>query len=168
MERNAPCLCGSGKKYKKCCMLKEQTNYVHPQMNYVEVLDRGIAYKRMGNYSASRECYIEAIKISPKRPLAYYNLGKVLYIQEEYESALKSYKTALELGYDKTDTMRHIGHALLDPQVSSEEQFIVNTYRKMIDPAYSLSGQRATEQQLSQYELKCVEAAIHYLETFIG
>ena len=24
--RNAPCPCGSGKKYKKCCMLKERTS----------------------------------------------------------------------------------------------------------------------------------------------
>ncbi len=33
-ERNEPCPCGSGKKYKKCCMASDQ-NYVPPTADFL-------------------------------------------------------------------------------------------------------------------------------------
>ncbi|NYZ69629.1 SEC-C domain-containing protein [Endozoicomonas sp. SM1973] len=30
IKRNDPCLCGSGKKYKKCCLIKIESNIYDP------------------------------------------------------------------------------------------------------------------------------------------
>lgn len=131
--------------------------------NYVAILDRGIMYKRAGHYDQARQCYIKAIQLYPKRSIAYYNLGKLLYIQQEFKASAKSFKTALELGYDKMETMRHLGHALIDEQVSEKEAHIVATYRKMVDPYYRLKLQHATKPELNEYDKKCVQAAISYM-----
>jgi len=165
--RNDLCTCGSGKKYKKCCMNGSQsqklTMNITEDDNYVAILDRGIMYKRAGHYDQARKYYIKAIQLYPKRSIAYYNLGKLLYIQEEYKAAVKSFKTALELGYDKTETMRHLGHALIDQDVSEKEAHIVATYRKMVDPYYRLQLQRATESEMTEYDKRCVQSAISYM-----
>jgi tetratricopeptide (TPR) repeat protein len=168
--RNEPCTCGSGKKYKKCCMNRNQnkTMSITEDDNYVAILDRGIMYKRAGHYDQARQCYIKAIQLYPKRSIAYYNLGKLLYIQEEFKAAVKSFKTALELGYDKTETMRHLGHALIDQNISEKEAHIVATYRKMVDPYYRLQLQRATKSELTEYDKRCVQAAISYMNEQVG
>lgn len=131
--------------------------------NYVAILDKGISYKRAGEYKLAKHCYIQAINLLPRSPLAYYNLGKLLYIMEEYNSSAKSFKTALELGYDKIEAMRHLGHALIDPSVLEEENHIVATYRKMIDPYSQPPLKRATKTELEEYDETCVKRAIAYM-----
>jgi tetratricopeptide (TPR) repeat protein len=39
VSRNAPCPCGSGKKYKKCCLLRQdgKTQSAEPQMRFTPV-----------------------------------------------------------------------------------------------------------------------------------
>lgn len=37
--RNDPCRCGSGKKYKLCCMQKSQNNDVEQKMNATEIIE---------------------------------------------------------------------------------------------------------------------------------
>lgn len=60
VKRNAPCPCGSGKKFKKCCLKKgrEIGIVVHQEEEIVEVLD-GCARARASG-----------VKIHPPSPLA--------------------------------------------------------------------------------------------------
>jgi uncharacterized protein YecA (UPF0149 family) len=39
-QRNAPCICGSGKKYKKCCLEKMgvHTSYSHNDLKMMEAV----------------------------------------------------------------------------------------------------------------------------------
>jgi tetratricopeptide (TPR) repeat protein len=187
MSRNLPCPCGSGKKYKKCCLNKE-SNRVHIGVatqfrpgesifvrpvesteqpnNYVSLLDLGIYYKRIGKYEQAKEQCIKAIRVNPKHFQAYYNLGKVLYILGEYNQAVKSYKTAIELGYDKlSDVMRHLGHALIDEKVTEAEKHIVTNYLHSIDPFRKLTHKKPTNKEIDHYDAKCATAAREYVES---
>lgn len=38
LSRNAPCPCGSGKKYKKCCLLREQASATRPPQAPSDIL----------------------------------------------------------------------------------------------------------------------------------
>ncbi|AJG73631.1 tetratricopeptide repeat protein (plasmid) [Bacillus thuringiensis] len=184
MSRNQPCPCGSGKKYKKCCLQKVSNpnrfaasfssggrvfaRSVEPLQkpnDYVSLLDLGIFYKRRGLYEQAKEQCIKAIRVNPKHFQAYYNLGKVLYILGEYNQAVKSYKTALELGYDRVgDVMRHMGHALLDEKQSESEKHIVMHYLQSIDPFKKLAHKKPTNKEIDDYDAKCVVAARRYVE----
>ncbi len=51
--RNDPCPCGSGKKYKNCCMLKERADQsagVVAQRDYEELLDQMLVYSQGPSY----------------------------------------------------------------------------------------------------------------------
>lgn len=44
MERNAPCYCGSNKKYKKCCLIKDeqaQAIALKTRQEFLKELDAG-------------------------------------------------------------------------------------------------------------------------------
>ncbi|OIJ16353.1 hypothetical protein BKP37_06420 [Anaerobacillus alkalilacustris] len=188
MSRNQPCPCGSGKKFKKCCLNKVsnskqltsqfkagETVLVRPleplqQSNdYVTLLDRGIFYKRKGLYDQAKEQCIKAIRVNPKHFQAYYNLGKVLYILGEYKQAVKSYKTALELGYGGIgDVMRHLGHALLDEQAPETEKYIIMNYLQSIDPVKKLAYKKPTKKEIDDYDAMCAAAARQYVESVLA
>jgi tetratricopeptide (TPR) repeat protein len=188
MSRNQPCRCGSGKKYKKCCLNKVsnlnsyasqftsgERVFVRPldssqQPNdYVSLLDLGIHYKRRGDYEKAKEQYIKAIRVNPKHYQAYYNLGKVLYILGEYQQAVKSYKTALELGYGGIgDVMRHLGHTLLDEQTPESEKHIIMNYLQSIDPYKKMAHKKPTKKEIDDYDAKCAAAARQYVESALA
>ncbi|MEW4309208.1 tetratricopeptide repeat protein [Rossellomorea marisflavi] len=134
--------------------------------DYVSLLDRGIFYKRIGQYEQAKQHYIDAIRVNPKHFQAYYNLGKVLYIIGEYHQAAKSYKTALELGHDKLgDVMRHLGHALLDEHALEKEEHIVLNYLQSIDPNKKQKFNKPTNKETGDYDAKCALAARKYIES---
>ncbi len=56
IERNAPCPCGSGKKYKKCCWLVEQSKvrFFEPSVSGSLGLDRKRLIERMIDWAAQR------------------------------------------------------------------------------------------------------------------
>ncbi|MCL2149617.1 MAG: YkgJ family cysteine cluster protein [Dehalococcoidia bacterium] len=63
-ERNAPCPCGSGKKYKKCCNL----NTVRAHAPDTIAINRAVAYK--GEVGRRRLAFCEAYTIAKKEGLA--------------------------------------------------------------------------------------------------
>ncbi|MGA2107351.1 MAG: SEC-C metal-binding domain-containing protein, partial [Syntrophorhabdales bacterium] len=74
--RNDPCPCGSGKKYKKCCLLKEPTPESHePRQPVVDSIYLGLQKKLddYGRHAATREDFLRASAVhwdtEPKEPL---------------------------------------------------------------------------------------------------
>lgn len=43
---------------------------------------KGYNEKRAGNYESSIDCYLNAIQLDPHHGMAYYNLGKVLFVAQ--------------------------------------------------------------------------------------
>ncbi|MDF9840772.1 MULTISPECIES: leucine-rich repeat protein [unclassified Paenibacillus] len=139
---------------------------------YVGLLSAGVESKRAGNYKEAKEKYIEAIQLKPGESTAYYNLGKILYLNEEYEASVRSYKTALELGYNYAETLRHLGHSLLDKK-NKENGYaeVIQSYMEGISP--HLLKQKILDRKETfsvalslekEYNLLCIQAAEDYLE----
>lgn len=137
------------------------------ETQYMAMLDQGIVKKRAGQYEQAKQSYIEAIRLLPTRSVAYYNLGKVLYILGDYHAAAKSYRTALQSEHEVEETMHHLGHALLDETVSPEERHIVQFYLQQIAPAKNLKFKIPTMQEIDLYDKKCVDAATDYINSLV-
>lgn len=143
---------------------------------YTKILTEGVNYKRDGQYEKAKEKYIEAIKLDSKNPIAYYNLGKILYILGDYGASIRSYKTAFELGVDPYNVLIHLGHSLKDEEYKNGKW--ANTiffYQKGINPAIikeymndleklqKMMINQPSQDYLTEYEAICIKAAKKYL-----
>lgn len=153
-----------------------EDNYFEIEEKYEEILIKGVEFKREGKYEEAKFKYIEAIKKDAKKPTAYYNLGKILYILGEFEASARSYKTSFELGVDPVNVLIHLGHALLDKK-SKDNNFkvVVSFYERGINPYLikkyidnieeylKMVKQQPSKNLLEEYENKCIMAAKGYL-----
>lgn len=143
---------------------------------YTKILTEGVNYKRNGEYEKAKEKYIEAIKLDSKEPLAYYNLGKVLYILEDYEASVRSYKTAFDLGADPYNVLIHLGHALKDEECKNGKwkstiffyqqgmnPAIIKEYMNDLEKLQKMMTNQPSQDYLTEYEAICIEAAKKYL-----
>lgn len=145
-------------------------------MDCISILEEGILLKRQGKYEEARDKYIEVINIDKNNQLAYYNLGKILYILEDYNSSVNSYKIAYEMGVDPFNVLIHMGHSLNDCKYESGKyKDIINDYKNGVDP-YRLHQQivqgKSRKSNLSmqkymklndEYRNLCISAAKDYL-----
>ncbi len=134
---------------------------------FVELLTEGVLCKRLGDVEGAKQKYIEAVHVKPTDPTAYYNLGKILYILQDYEASVRSYKTALELGYDYNETLRHLGHSLLDGKnTNAKYTTCIQHYLEGIHPyakakrlATGAGSTSAHATDIDAYETLCIQTA---------
>src|SRR5208283_3289469 len=79
--RNDPCACGSGKKYKKCCMTRDEAaapaeRAAHDLLaRFPDVHDGydrlGMVYEARGDHRQAADCYRKAITIIRNHPDNY-------------------------------------------------------------------------------------------------
>jgi tetratricopeptide (TPR) repeat protein len=91
-NRNDPCPCGSGKKYKRCCMTRAGTGPAgaapsapagdEPQ------IERAMAQLRAGNLAAARAGFEQVLARRPGDPAACFGLGRVLGQTGDTEAAI--------------------------------------------------------------------------------
>ena len=62
-ERNAQCACGSGKKYKKCCLLAERENARLAEIEWRERMKQ-----RAEDARRKREQHLEYLRANPGTP----------------------------------------------------------------------------------------------------
>jgi tetratricopeptide (TPR) repeat protein len=102
--RNAPCPCGSGKKYKKCCLLRQdgKTRSAGPQMRFIPVyteLDQLsnsvvdlIAQNKLDEAEAvSRKLLVDY----PDQIDGFERLAQVYEARDEKEKAVEYYRKAV-------------------------------------------------------------------------
>jgi tetratricopeptide (TPR) repeat protein len=66
---------------------------------------RGLAYEKLEDWTKAREDYDMAILSDPSNGEAYFNLGRVQLHNDELDAAIRSYKTAKELGWEKAEAV---------------------------------------------------------------
>ncbi|MEO7494076.1 MAG: tetratricopeptide repeat protein, partial [Massilia sp.] len=71
IQRNDPCACGSGKKYKHCCMSAPATPSA--------TLDDAMRHHREGNLSQAAAIYRQLLAADPDHPDALHLLGTIAY-----------------------------------------------------------------------------------------
>jgi len=115
--RNDPCPCGSGKKYKKCCMIKEKppshaeedilpaspdkhAKQRYPQARAAEIEN---IFRRASNHLGRNElelalnAFKSVLRIDPEHYKALTGLGRCLAEMGMREEACKCFEKALEI-----------------------------------------------------------------------
>ncbi len=141
--RNAPCICGSGKKFKKCCEKKKKLRSANPSDeefgqlvslynlgHYVE-LERGsrslikrfpgsgLAWKLlsvallMQGKTALPEFQKAAI-LMPNDAQVHFNLGSVLKNLGRFEEAIACFQKALQINPTYSEALNNMGNAQSD------------------------------------------------------
>ena len=85
--------------------------------------DLYIKLKRMDKFGELME---DAVKMDPKNPVLYYNLGVVNFNQNRIEDAKKYYSKAIELKPDYTDAYMNIAVAILSKDTKIVEEMNKN------------------------------------------
>ena len=78
LSRNVPCPCGSGKKYKKCCLLREEVSATQPPQVSSDIFKHIHAQmEELDNLSNSVVDLIQAGKLDEAEARCHKLLGAV-------------------------------------------------------------------------------------------
>lgn len=146
---------------------------IYDSYNYVELLEKSIELKRAGYFEEAKKVLIKAIKIDQTMPTAYYNLGKLLYILEDFDSSINSYIAAYKrdiIGFMKNTPIGvynfyvNLGHSLFDQEYlyGSKYSDVIKEYKMGVKGKL----QRANKVSFLQdeYEKLIAKKASDYLQ----
>jgi tetratricopeptide (TPR) repeat protein len=121
VRRNDPCPCGSGKKYKKCCMPKDEADnadaqsaesdnihsepekHKNPRSDEIENnMKRAIHLMEKRKYEESARAFRSVVLMDKDNYKAITGLGICLAETGMYEDARKCFERALEINPDYT------------------------------------------------------------------
>ena len=118
-KRNQPCLCGSGKRYKKCCGLKRETLVISDDSGLQEKSNRILSatdYFQLGETSLSQRrleeaarYFHQAITLKPDFAEAYNNLGRTLNDLGKLDEAIANFHQAIRLNPDFAEAHTNLG-----------------------------------------------------------
>ncbi|MBI5430448.1 MAG: sulfotransferase [Nitrosomonadales bacterium] len=137
--RNAPCACGSGKKYKNCCMGKAEP-YQSGELNYLDILfgtgryaelescarilldrrpDAGIVWKMLGlslqmQGKDALTALHRAAELLPQDAEAHANLAGALRAIGKLDEAAESGRLALQIRPEFAEAHNNLGLVLKD------------------------------------------------------
>src|SRR5471032_537955 len=82
--RNDPCPCGSGKKYKQCCMQQDQSRAAGAQsvarqaaLQVPGALNAALAHHNAGRLAEAEAIYRQILQAEPNNPEALHLLGLI-------------------------------------------------------------------------------------------
>ena len=87
-RRNDPCPCGSGRKYKHCCLAQA----IDPAG---AAYNRGVAAAAVGDAEQALRCFRQALDIQPEFAEARNNLGLILLSRGRLDEAARAFERAL-------------------------------------------------------------------------
>src|SRR3989338_671604 len=103
ISNNAPCPCGSGKKYKKCCMInaatvknsakQSATNAALPS----ELLMKAVALHQAGNLDEAELAYKALLATRPDNCDALHYLGLISFQKHRYSDAISLIGAAIRI-----------------------------------------------------------------------
>lgn len=107
-SRNAPCPCGSGKRYKHCHGVGD--NFLETchsaasikQTNPVELLTGGLDLEKRGNIEAAEKAYRAVLELDSGHPDAWHLLGQIDLRRGHHEAAIEKFDRAIRFYPDHT------------------------------------------------------------------
>jgi protein O-GlcNAc transferase len=98
--RNSLCPCGSGKKYKQCCLPKQAEPAVSTVARATEIaaaLQVAIAHHNAGRLQQAEGIYQQILQLSPQHPDALHLLGLIAYASGKHQTAIELISQALQV-----------------------------------------------------------------------
>ncbi len=87
-----------------CGQLAVNPGTVLAAQSAADLLEKGLGFFEVKNYSRALEACQQAIKLEPKNPAAHYLLGTTYYALGRYQEALGAYEKAAQLNPEAADT----------------------------------------------------------------
>jgi len=124
--RNSPCPCGSGKKYKKCCLINASSKHAYPAQrdksrniafntnNAAQpesMLNTGVAYQQSGKLEEAEIIYRSLLKNNPDDSDALHYLGLISYQKKQYSDAIKQIGEAIKINNKVPAFYYNLGNA---------------------------------------------------------
>jgi len=122
-KRNDPCPCGSGKKYKKCCLAGSS-------VTAEELYNRGVTLGTQGELDAAAQCYEQALQIRPGFAEAHNNLGMIHLSRARLDAAAQSFRQALAHRPGYANALFNLAGILLRQGNNGEA---IDAYRRLLD-----------------------------------
>lgn len=89
--RNDPCPCGSGKKYKQCCLRQEAGQHASPRLaagEVAHVLQSALAHHQAGRLPEAEALYRQILQMEAEHPDALHLLGLLASQADRHEVAI--------------------------------------------------------------------------------
>jgi protein O-GlcNAc transferase len=127
--RNDPCLCGSGKKYKQCCLGRTAVSASAPPRSSGsdELIRRGLEHLSNNRLDEAEDVFRRASVYEPSSAEIQYHLGYALSLKGDFDQALVSYRRAIALDPRFAEAFINLG-SLLGRQGRLDEA--VTCYKK--------------------------------------
>lgn len=112
LGRNDPCPCGSGKKYKKCCLVKMESEHSFTGKNISshgqsvnstnlapasDLLMSAVALHRAGELDKAEVAYQSLLQKNPQDCDALHYMGLIAYQKQSYLEAIKYIQAAINI-----------------------------------------------------------------------
>lgn len=128
-SRNALCSCGSGKKYKHCCMRIDQAPVRQEASISAALLRLALSYHQSGNLPHAEKLYQEILKNEPAHADALYLLGLIAHAQGKNAAAINLMGKAIAANTLNPDYYANLGVVL---QQAGELEAATEHYRLAI------------------------------------
>ena len=122
INRNALCPCGSGKKYKQCCLAntKEETGVKAGNAAAQKYFLQALEFHNNKSYEEAVVAYAQGLMLQPDFAEMYSNLGAALDSLGRIPEAVHAYRTALSLKPDSAEFLNNLGLALQTDKQNDE------------------------------------------------
>ena len=130
--RNDPCLCGSGKKYKFCCLRKDTTHAGQLPSEDVAIpvaLQVAIEHHQGGRLPQAEAIYQQVLQVQPNHPDALHLLGDIFRQRGNIEIAVDLIDKAIDANPGEQIYYNSLGNVL---QVQGRLDAAIESYRKAL------------------------------------
>ena len=139
IERNTPCPCGSGKKYKQCCLKRDEVLASSKRVETALIpnaIREAIEHHQAGRLLQAEAIYQQIFQAEPNHPEALHFLGVIAHQTGRNELAVELIGKALSIKPDYADAHNNLALAL---QAQGKLAAAVKSYQKAlsIKPDYA-------------------------------
>lgn len=148
-QRNDPCPCGSGKKYKKCCMGLAAATQAEPKESAETIFAHAIRAFEAGQLELSAQIFQQLLSKKQLKADATHYLGLIDFQLGRQENGVRLLQESLRLDPNNASYLRNLGAAYAE---SGNSPAAITALRKAIqlDPsqanAYSNLGKALQDQ----------------------
>ncbi|MBN8763179.1 MAG: SEC-C domain-containing protein [Thiobacillus sp.] len=120
IARNDPCPCGSGKKYKQCCLLtaRQPAPPASAAMDLTHELQRASAHYQAGQWREADAVCQQILQRSPNHPDALHMQGMIAYRIGMLDVAAVLLGSVAEIAPDFADGHNNLGVVLITARPS--------------------------------------------------
>ncbi|MFZ6719343.1 tetratricopeptide repeat protein [Undibacterium sp. Ji49W] len=118
VSRNDPCPCGSGKKYKQCCMAKHEAELADTAVQKAseqalisQYLAQGMALHREGQLEQAEQAYLQILQLAPANADALHLSGLIAHQRANYTSAISLISLSLQTNPNNAYAHNNLGAA---------------------------------------------------------